>query len=200
MSRSNPRWQAFRACRASAGRVWAAASVASLIGLLALAPGFAAGQVADFKIRWSEIGEVATAQDQPVRAGKRLFSEDDVSRFSREGITIARVDAEPTVVTLNVGERFCLTALQVSAFTEARRPVSGAPLSVSVQQDHLEALQVKSGRRNVCFDVAAAGEYPVRLTSRLPARDGTVRGAQVFLRVRAKASGTDKTTPAEPAR
>jgi len=35
------------------------------------------------------------------------------------------------------------------------------------------------------------GEYPVRLTSMLPAQDGTMRGAQMFIRV------SDPNAPAE---
>ena len=61
--------------------------------------------------------------------------------------------------------------------------VKQAPLSVAVRQDHRDALGIERGKDDICMRPIAAGEYPVRLTSVLPAKDGTARGAQIFLRV-----------------
>jgi hypothetical protein len=61
--------------------------------------------------------------------------------------------------------------------------VGGAPLSISVRQDHKPRLGLRRSKRDICLQPTEAGEYPVRLTSMLPARDGTTRGAQVYLRV-----------------
>jgi hypothetical protein len=42
-----------------------------------------------------------------------------------------------------------------------------------------------------------AGEYTVRLTSMLPAQDGTMRGAQIFIRVSDPDAPAQETTPSD---
>lgn len=198
VSGSNRQTKDSRARRASldGSCVVPSALVRSLIGALAMAIGIAAGQAVEFTIRWSEVGEVAATQGQ-ARAGRKLFEPAELAQFSREKITIARVDVEPTVVPLSVGERFCMTSLRAQAFTETRQPVIGAPLSVSVQEDHLDALAVDRRARDICFQPTSAGEFPVRLTSLFAARDGTTRGAQIFLRVQGAAPETERTKATE---
>jgi hypothetical protein len=156
----------------------AIASVAALATL----PSFS--QVADFQVVWINVGEAAAAADgKSARAGRQLFMAPDLVEFSLKKVTIAKVDVEPATIELQVGERFCLTSLDIHALTEERTDVLDAPLSVSVRQDHRERLDVQRGKRNICFKPDAGGEYPVRFNSLLPARDGTTRGAQIFLRV-----------------
>ncbi len=123
------------------------------------------------------------AQGVTARAGRQLFMAPDLVSFSLNKVTIAQVDVEPNVVALEVGERFCLTSLQVQARSENRTAVVNAPLSVSVRQDHRGRLALRRSKDNICFKPTTAGEYPVRLNSLLPARDGTTRGAQIYLRV-----------------
>jgi hypothetical protein len=41
---------------------------------------------------------------------------------------------------------------------------------------------IQRGRKDICVRPAMAGEYPIRFTSVLPAKDGTMRGAQIFVR------------------
>jgi hypothetical protein len=143
----------------------------------------APAQGVDFQIVWVTIGEVAAAAEgEEPRAGRHLFMAPQLVDFSLQKITIARVDVEPAIIELQVGERFCMTALAVHAFSEDRSIVKGAPLSVSVRQDHRARLRPLRGKQNICFAPTEAGEYPVRLNSLLPARDGTVRGAQIFVR------------------
>jgi hypothetical protein len=140
-------------------------------------------QDANFTIVWSTLGEVAASAQQSARTGRQLFTAAELADLSLKKITVARVEVEPTIVTLRPGEGFCLSTLQVRATTEQRTPVDGAPLSVSVRQDHRPALGIRRSKNDICFAPTAAGEYPVRLQSLLPARDGTLRGAQMFLRV-----------------
>jgi hypothetical protein len=61
--------------------------------------------------------------------------------------------------------------------------VKRAPLSVSVRQDHRNVLALKSRKQDICVQPTAAGEYPVRFTSLIPAPDGKTEVAQIFLRV-----------------
>lgn len=146
-------------------------------------------QVADFQIVWINVGEVAAEGDgERARAGRQLFMAPDLVEFSLNKITVAKVDVEPSIITLKVGQRFCLTSLHVQATSDDRTGVEDAPLSVSVRQDHRERLAIRRSKRNICFEPTAGGEYPVRLNSLLPARDGTTRGAQIFLHVAGEGS------------
>ena len=153
-------------------------------GALALTSFAALPQMADFKIVWVNIGEVAAAPNgHSPRAGKQLFMAPDLVQFSLDKVTVAQVDVDPTVVSLKVGERFCLTALHVLANGENHGEVDNAPLTVSVRQDQRERLSMKRAKNDICFKPGLPGEYPIRFNSLLPARDGTTRGAQIFLRV-----------------
>jgi hypothetical protein len=96
-------------------------------------------------------------------------------------VKIARVDVEPPVMQIAVGQQLCLSGLKVTAY-DASGKVVAAPLSVSVRQDHKDRLQLQRSKSDICVRPADAGEYPIRLTSLLPATDGTMRGAQLFLR------------------
>lgn len=150
--------------------------------LLLQSPTFA--QTADFQIVWINVGEVASAPEgQPARAGRQLFMAPDLVELSLKKITVARVDVAPTVVALKIGEQFCLTSLSVVTNTEAHKEVENAPLGVSVRQDQRERLSMRRAKNDICFSPTSPGEYPVRLSSLLPARDGSTRGAQIFLRV-----------------
>jgi hypothetical protein len=135
--------------------------------LLACCPA-AIAQIADFKVAWSTLGEVkSTGKDAvPVQPGSR----------------VVRVDVRPEIVAVAVGKQVCISALQVSAIGPDGRPLAGAPLVIAVRQDHKVQLQLTRPKGDICMRPATAGEYPIRLTSKLPAPDETVRGAQVFLR------------------
>jgi hypothetical protein len=153
------------------------------IALLSLS-GWLQAQIADFQIVWVIVGDVATtAGDRPVEAGKHLFMANDLADLSLDQIRIARVDADPAVTELKVGDRFCLSSLRIVASEADKAVVKGAPLSVSVRQDHRDSLQLRYTRRDICMRPVLAGEYPVRFSSLLPAEDGSTRGAQIYLRV-----------------
>ncbi len=144
----------------------------------------ASAQVGDFQIVWINVGEAAAeGSHASARAGRQLFMAPDLVQFSLDKVTVERVDVEPTVIPLKIGQRFCLTSLRVQADGLNRASVAGAPLSVSVRQDHRERLGLQRDKKDICFRPSAGGEYPIRLNSLLPARDGTTRGAQIFLRV-----------------
>jgi hypothetical protein len=144
----------------------------------------ATAQMADFQIVWITVGEVAAASDgHTARAGRQLFMAPDLVQFSLNKITVARVEVEPSVIALKIGEQFCLTSLRVLANADDRKAIDNAPLSVSVRQDQRERLSMTRAKNDLCFMPTSPGEYPVRFNSLLPARDGTTRGAQIFLRV-----------------
>jgi hypothetical protein len=151
-----------------------------------LASATVSAQGADFQIVWINVGEVAAeGPGEQARAGRQLFMAPDLVEFSLNKVTIEKVDVQPTSIPLKIGQRFCLTSLRVQANSEHRGSVEDAPLSVSVRQDHRERLGLQREKRDICFRPNERGEYPVRFNSLLPARDGTTRGAQIFLRVAA---------------
>ena len=138
-----------------------------MAGLVGPVPGLA--QRADFTIAWTNIGEVvSTAPDAAAKA----------QRDTR----IARVDVQPTIVEAAVGKQICMSSFQLHAFAADGRPVAGVPLLISVREDHRLQLQLTHSK-GICMRPARSGEYPIRLTSKVPAADDTLRGAQVFLRV-----------------
>ncbi|HEV8333951.1 MAG TPA: hypothetical protein VGQ22_21190 [Steroidobacteraceae bacterium] len=139
---------------------------AALLGLIAPIQGTA--QVADFRISWTPIGEVVSAT-----AGN--------ATTMQPGTKVARVDVRPTIVAVAVGKQVCIGSLQVLAFGADGRPIAGAPLVMAVRQDHKPQLQV-THLRDICMRPARKGEYPIRFTSKVPAADDTLRGAQIFLR------------------
>ena len=104
-------------------------------------------------------------------------------QLSLKNITVARVSVDPAVISMVPGEQLCLTSLHITALGHDRALVVDAPLSVQVRQDQRERLAVQRAKSDICFAPTSPGEYPVRLNSLLPARDGTTRGAQIFLRV-----------------
>lgn len=137
------------------------------------------------QIVWVVIGEAAgAAPNEPVRAGRHLFMAKELADFTLKNVDVARVDAQPEIVELTVGERFCVTSLRLSAFTAAGGIVKGSPMTISVRQDHKEPMGLDRSRKDICVKGVSAGEYPIRFSSLLPAKDGTSRGAQVFIRVR----------------
>jgi hypothetical protein len=160
------------------------ASCLSIGAALSIQPLLALAQIADFQVVWINVGEVAAEPDgRAVRAGRQLFMAPDLVQFSLKKITVAHVDVEPAVVSLNVGDRFCLTSVHAQVSSDDRGEVDNAPLSVSIRQDQRERLALRKSKNDICFTPTTAGEYPVRFNSLLPARDGTTRGAQIFLRV-----------------
>jgi hypothetical protein len=178
--------------RYAAGRVAIAAAAATLMAALAIvmSPRAVLAQAADFQIVWVVIGEAATADDKRAgRAGRQLFLASDLLQMTLNNVKVARIDVEPVIMEIGVGEEICLSGLTMRAFDQDQHPIGGAPLSVAIRQDHKERLGLKRSKRDICVRPADVGEYPMRLTSLLPAPDGTMRGAQVFLRAKDLAAG-----------
>lgn len=171
--------------------------------LLALSWPGTASRAQDFQIVWVVIGEAAaSAGDQPVNAGRHLFMATELAAFSLRRITVARIDAEPVITNLAVGERFCLTSLKITASEPDRSIVKRAPLTISIRQDHKDALHLERRKDNICVRPTIPGEFPIRFTSLLPAADGSTRGAQIFVRVHdaaGEAAGESEATDAAPA-
>lgn len=166
--------------------------------LLAAASGLcpAVAQQGPFQIVWVVIGEASSVSDKaPAHAGRQLFMASDLVSKSLANVRVERVEVAPVVNELAMGQRLCLTNMSIRALGPGKQMVGGAPLSISVRQDQKPRLGLSRSKRDICLQPSAPGEYPVRLTSMLPATDGTTRGAQVYLRV----SDPDKTAgPSAP--
>ncbi|GFE78451.1 hypothetical protein GCM10011487_04510 [Steroidobacter agaridevorans] len=144
----------------------------------------AASQEGPFQIVWVVIGEASSGSDTgPAYAGRQLFMASDLVSRSLANVRIEHVEVEPVVNELAIGQRLCLAKMSIRTLGPGKEKVGGAPLSISVRQDQKPRLGLKRSKRDICLQPTAAGEYPVRLTSMLPASDGSTRGAQVYLRV-----------------
>jgi hypothetical protein len=152
-----------------------------------------------YQIVWVVIGEASSATDKgSAHAGRQLFMASDLVARSLANVKIEQVDVSPAITELNVGERLCLSAMNIRALGPERELVGEAPLSISVRQDHKQRLGLKRSKRDICVKPNEPGEYPVRLTSMLPANDGTMRGAQIFIRVSdPEATDAEQPTAAE---
>ena len=152
-----------------------------------------------FQIVWVVIGEASSATDKgSAHAGRQLFMASDLVEKSLANIKVEQVDIAPAITQLEVGERLCMSAMNIRAIGPERELVGGAPLSISVRQDHKQRLGLNRSKRDICVKPNEPGEYPVRLTSMLPAKDGTMRGAQMFIRVSDPAAATaDEATAAD---
>lgn len=163
---------------------WKLAAVLAALVAATAAPWQAAGAQSAFQIVWVVIGEASSPTDNgSAHAGRQLFMGSDLVSKSLANIKIEQVDVQPAMNEITVGERLCLTSMNIRALGPERAPVAGAPLSVSVRQDHKHRLGLRRSMRDICVRPNVPGEYPLRFTSMLPAQDGTVRGAQVFVRV-----------------
>lgn len=176
-----------RRFRSIVGRSFGKGSLTALVAVLAAAttaPWQMSDAQASFQIVWVVIGEAASATDNgSAHAGRQLFMASDLVSKSLANVKIEQVDVTPAINELRVGQRLCLTSLGIRALGPERELVGGAPLSVSVRQDHKQRLGLTRSKRDICVKPNEPGEYPIRLTSLLPAKDGTTRGAQVFIRV-----------------
>lgn len=159
------------------------AAIVSLLACGLLAHPVRAIDSVDFQVAWITVGEAAASADaQSAHAGRQLFSTSELAAMALHGARVARIDVEPAVLEVAAGEQVCISALHIRAFGADGRPISRAPLSITVRQDHREKLQLARSTRDICMRPSRRGEYPIRFTSMLPAPDGTSRGAQVFLR------------------
>jgi hypothetical protein len=150
----------------------------------------------DFQIVWVAVGEAeATSADKP-RAGSRLFMAADLMSLSMKNVKVSRVDVSPSVSRLPIGQRLCVSSLSIKAFDAGGGTLKSAPLSISVRQDQKQKLVLERNKNDVCITPSAAGEYPIRFASLLPANDGTTRGAQIFVRVGDTNTSTSQTQPA----
>lgn len=175
---------------------WRLVKRASLLPWLLAMPGLAAAQSAEFTIEWTVIGQAAASDTvRPVRAGKELFTPADLSMLSLQNVRVARVDVQPVVLEVAAGQRICVPTLEIQAFDSEGKPVGNAPLSIAVRRDHEKALQLTRSKQDICLRPASAGEYPLRFSSLLPAADGTMRGAQVFVRARDRQPPRKRTNP-----
>lgn len=167
---------------------WSAGLMTVALAMAVAGP--AKGEPSPFQIVWVVIGEASSASDKdPAHAGRQLFMASDLVARSLANVKVEQVEVVPVVQNLAVGQRLCLTQMSIRTTGPGKEPVGGAPLSISIRQDHKHRLGLARSKRNICLQPSEAGEYPVRLTSMLPARDGTMRGAQVYIRV----SDPDKT-------
>jgi len=123
----------------------------------------------DFKIVWSTVGEA-------VSKGKDAVPLQKSSK-------VVRVDVQPAELSVPLGKQVCISTLDVRAFTADGQALAGAPLTMTIREDQKLALQLTRPKGDFCVRPASPGEYPIRFTSKVPAPDATLRGAQIFLRV-----------------
>ena len=123
----------------------------------------------DFKVLWTPLGEVLSAGKDAVPI--------------QRGAKVVRVDVQPSILPVALGKQVCISALQVHAFGVDGRALAGVPLAIAIREDQKLQLQLTRPKGDFCMRPASPGEYPVRFTSKLPAPDDTLRGAQIFLRV-----------------
>jgi hypothetical protein len=142
-------------------------------------------EMANFQIVWVNVGEAASSSTQP-RAGRQLFHAPDLVSLSLDQVKVSRVEVEPEISSISLGRRICMTDMRIRAFAADGSPIESAPLSIAIRQDHRHRLSLQRKSNDICFAPEAPGEYPVRVTSLVPAPDGTMRGAQFFLRVTEK--------------
>jgi hypothetical protein len=162
---------------------WRMALTVMVLAVIA-APGLAQAQDGPFQIVWVVIGEASSASDKDsAHAGRQLFMASDLVSRSLANVRIEQVEIAPVVNEIAIGQRLCLANMSIRTLGPDKQVIGGAPLSISVRQDHKPRLGLSRSKRDICLQPTEAGEYPVRLTSMLPARDGTTRGAQVYLRV-----------------
>lgn len=160
---------------------WTVALIAALLTVV-MSP--ARGQAGPFQIVWVVIGEASSASDrEPAHAGRQLFMASDLVARSLANVKVEQVEVVPAIQQLALGQRLCVTQLDIRTLGTGKKQVARAPLSISVRQDHKYQLGLRRGKRDICMRPREAGEYPVRLTSMLPASDGTTRGAQLYIRV-----------------
>lgn len=153
---------------------------------------------AQYQIVWVVIGEAASSSDDgTAHAGRQLFMASDLVNKSLANVKVERVDVSPEITQMNVGERLCVSKMNIRALGPEHELLKQAPLSISVRQDHKQRLGLNRSKRDICVKPNEPGEYPVRLTSLLPARDGTMRGAQIFIRVSDPNGGSEQTTSAD---
>lgn len=167
----------------------------AVLACLVAIPGLAPAQSTEFTIEWTVVGQAAGPDAvRPVRAGKELFSTSDISALSMQNVRVARVEVQPVVLQVATGQQVCFPTLKIQAFDSDSKPVPNAPLSIAVRRDHEKALQLTRSKENICVRPNKAGEYPIRFSSLLPAPDGTMRGAQAFIRVQDRQSASRKRT------
>jgi hypothetical protein len=161
-----------------------------------------AWQVSDaqtaYQIVWVVIGEASSAADNgSAHAGRQLFMASDLASRTLANVKIEQVDVTPTITEINIGERLCVSTMNIRVTGPKRKVIEEAPLSISIRQDHKQRLGLSRSKRDICVKPNEPGEYPVRLTSMLPARDGTMRGAQMFIRVSDPSLTNPETTSSE---
>ncbi|MDY6946716.1 MAG: hypothetical protein SXG53_13420 [Pseudomonadota bacterium] len=163
---------------------WIAGLTAAVLAVGVMSPVLGQTQPT-YQIVWVVIGEASSASEQdPAHAGRQLFMASELMAKNLAKVKIEQVEVVPVVREITVGDRLCVTQMSIRTLGPGREPIGDAPLSISVRQDHKQRLGLSRSKRNICLRPNAAGEYPVRLTSLLPARDGTMRGAQVYIRVK----------------
>jgi len=147
-----------------------------------------------YQIVWVIIGEASSATDNgSAHAGRQLFMASDLASRTLANVKIEQIDVLPEITEIDIGERLCVSTMNIRALGPKHKLVDAAPMSISIRQDHKQRLGLRRSKRDICVKPNEAGEYPMRLTSMLPALDGTMRGVQLFIRV----SDPNQTNPAE---
>lgn len=98
-------------------------------------------------------------------------------------VKVDRIVIAPAVITGTIGKPVCISQLDIAAYTDSGQRAHAVPLMVDMQQEHLRKLTFSTRNNDLCLRPTQTGEFTIRFSSQVPAADGTLRGAQVFVRV-----------------
>ena len=133
-----------------------------------------------FTIQWREVAQVQTSAAGEPAVVKPLAAK---SPSQASEAKVERIAIEPAVLRTGRGKIVCLSRFDIAAYGPAGERTASVPLELHMQEQHLRTLTFESKPKDLCFRVTQTGELAIRLTSKIPARDGTYRGAQAFVRV-----------------
>lgn len=134
---------------------------------------------ATFTIAWREVAQVHTGA-----AGEPAIVKPLAAKVPPQvlAMKIERMSIEPAVVRTRVGSLVCLSQFDIVALGKAGERASSVPLELAMQEQQMRKLTFESKPKDLCFRPTQPGELALRLTSKVPASDGTYRGAQAFVR------------------
>lgn len=122
----------------------------ALFALTLAAPWHGAGAQASYQIVWVVIGEAASAtHNGSAHAGRQLFMASDLVSKSLANIKIERVDVTPEITEIKVGERLCVSEMNIRALGVGHEPVHGAPLKNSVRQENKQRMGMRRSKRDI---------------------------------------------------
>jgi hypothetical protein len=98
-------------------------------------------------------------------------------------LKVDRIAVSPAIISSKVGKPVCIGQLDVAAYTDQGQRAPDVLLILDMQEEQLRNVTFSAKGKDLCLTPMRAGEFTLRFSSRVPAADGTFRGAQIFVRV-----------------